>query len=40
MHRTRPGATLVHVAGAGHVIARNQPDRYRDLVTGFLAEVR
>lgn len=37
--RTLPGATLVSVAGAGHAIARNQPERYRDLVTGFLAGV-
>ncbi|WP_460494847.1 alpha/beta fold hydrolase [Dactylosporangium cerinum] len=36
--RTLPGAILVNVPGAGHAVARNQPDRYRDLVTGFLEE--
>ncbi|GGM27000.1 alpha/beta fold hydrolase [Dactylosporangium sucinum] len=34
--RTLPGAKLVAVPGAGHAIAANQPERYRESLVAFL----
>src|SRR3954463_16104921 len=34
--RTLTGSELIRVRGAGHAIAANQPDRYREALLGFL----